>query len=346
MIDFYKVFLREDARKLAGPGERALFLGAFGKHPGWDDHIEEDERVRDLGLRTESLVCAKVLLYVQGIGRNLDTGAWEKLEPAQRLDGFNHLFLWQANNQFILGRLWSSRDGKGRTRYPMVVAAHVLRATLEWALATVVPRLERLSEECVSASTAVEVAARLDRSRSELRAMLPAAADPAPSLELLTRFVQHPEFGSGHEGLLRVLYQMQRQSVVFARGRFNPHNDVAKLRPQDLRVPAAGRDAREVFSAWTRLAQTQVDGAAPVLFLWPVGEPWLDIVLGEPTPDQLFCLRARPAKLPRVSEIPFNLEAPFRAHAESVLETLAQGNSPKSGAPLVSRFLSSLFKSR
>lgn len=346
MSDFFKVFLREDARKLGADGERGLFLGAFGKHPGWDDHIEEDERARDLGLRTESLVRTKLLLYVRGIGQNLDTGAWEKLDPAQRLGTFNHAFLWQTSGQFILGRLWSSSDGKGRTRYPMVLAVHALRVPTGWGLAAIWPRLERLREECLALSGAAEVAASLERARGELRARLPAAEEPPAPLDLLARFVRHPDFGSGREGLLRVLYQIQRQSVAFAPGRFNPRNDAAEVRSQDLRVPAVGRDANEIFTPWSRLLQTQVDAMAQLLLVWPVGESWLDIVLGEPAPDQLFCLRATPAKLPCVSEIPFNLDAAFRAQAEEVLAGLAQGRLPAPAKSPGTSFLRSLFGAR
>ena len=56
MSDFYKKFLLEDVRKLGTSSARQIFLGAFGKHPGWDDHVE------DLGLETESLIYAKTLL--------------------------------------------------------------------------------------------------------------------------------------------------------------------------------------------------------------------------------------------------------------------------------------------
>src|SRR5205085_2200920 len=79
----------------------ALHLAAFGKHPGWNDHLD------DLGLDTAPLVNAKRLLYIQGISQNIDSGAWDKLEdtapvsdgtpllaPIARLDLFRHDFLW------------------------------------------------------------------------------------------------------------------------------------------------------------------------------------------------------------------------------------------------------------
>src|SRR5262249_35748729 len=123
---FLKKFLADDASRLPAQNGRYLALGVFGKHPGWDDHIE------DLGLETETLNLAKRVLYIEGVGGQIDAGAWEKLDPAQRTDGFNHVFLWQRGGQFLLGRMWSSSDGKGRTRYPMVLCAHCIGASLGW----------------------------------------------------------------------------------------------------------------------------------------------------------------------------------------------------------------------
>ena len=352
MSEFFKQFLREDVRKLAPDGQRALFLGAFGKHPGWNDHIEEDTNVSDLGLRTESLVLAKSMLYVRGIGGCIDSGAWEKLEPAQQLPAFNHSFLWQANGQFLVGRLWSSSDGKGRTRYPMVLAAHALGVSLHWVLGAVLPRLERLGEACCKAGTAPEVAAHLNQAREELRALLPDAGRSVPRpTELMQRFLRHPQFGADGEGLLRVLYQLQDQVASYAPGRFNPRGDSNGLRPQECRVPAAGTQPGEIFLAWSRVMQAQLDPTVPVLFLWPSGEDWLDILIGELECEQFVGLRATTARLPCASEIPFNLDAGFRARAAGWIEALVRGGpvqdpTVKPGGTVMARLFGSLFKSK
>src|SRR5579862_6325420 len=97
MAAFIKAFSR-----FLGSGSKtapALHLAAFGKHPGWNDHLD------DLGLETDSLINAKRLLYLQGISQNIDSGAWEKLDSppnplpphtpiAGRLDLFRHHFFW------------------------------------------------------------------------------------------------------------------------------------------------------------------------------------------------------------------------------------------------------------
>ena len=118
MSAFYKSFLRDGTGWLRR-GAR-VHLAAFGKHPGWDDHMD------DLGLDTPSLVTLKRILYLEGIARNLASGAWEHLDESVRLPEFNHLFRWQRGDQFLLGRIWSSCDGKGRMHFPMILCAHVL----------------------------------------------------------------------------------------------------------------------------------------------------------------------------------------------------------------------------
>src|ERR1043165_7308359 len=165
MSDFFKKFLVEDGRRFS-PSGRYVGLAAFGKHPGWDDHVE------DLGLETESLIIAKTLFYVNGIGGQIDSGAWEKLEPAQQLPSFNHVFLWQRSGQFLIGKLWSSSDGKGRKRYPMVVCLHFVGVTLGWALKQALPALSELEKELVRTNSAEDVRNALSRKRAALRESL------------------------------------------------------------------------------------------------------------------------------------------------------------------------------
>lgn len=345
MSDFFRRFLREDPRKINGGMEQGVFLGTFGKHPGWNDHIEEDERVRDLGLRTDSLVIAKHLLYVQGIGRNIDSGAWDRLDGAVRLEGFDHAFLWQSASQFLMGRFWSSSDGKGRTRYPMAVAAHVFGMPISWGMSTVLPALERLRESCVTASTAGEVVAALDQSRARLRQAAGTGSPVSGNANTLKEFLAGPGFGADREGLFRILYQLERQTAGYAPGRFNGRTADQSLRPEELRVPIAPDRADSSLKGWLEFLRTMVDAAAPILLCWPVRREWVDVMLGEPGSDQLFCLRATTAKLPSVSDVPFNLDDDFRRRAAKRLDEMRDGQGQRtSDAGGVTSFFKSLFK--
>lgn len=319
MSDFYRKFLAEDLRKAGVASGRQIFVAAFGKHPGWDDHIE------DLGLESESLVYARSSLYVQGIRGQIDSGAWEKLDETQRLAGFKHLLLWQraASGQTIIGRMWSSSDGKGRTRYPMIVCVHCAGVPLDWALAQVLPRLEQIEQACAATKSAADVRAILDRHRAELRAAMANAGTATESpitSTALSEFVNHSALGPEMEGWFRILHQMQSQMAMFAPGRFNLKGEV---RPQQVRVPACAGSPAQNLLLWTKFFQTHVDAAVPLLFALPLDETWVDVTAGEPTPHEVFALRASPKAVPLASEVPYSLEPAFREKARAQIAAFA-----------------------
>src|SRR6266850_543884 len=241
MSDFLKKFLLEDARRFSANG-RFVALAAFGKHPGWDDHVE------DLGLETEALNFAKLVLYVNGIGGQIDSGAWEKLDPAQQLPGFKHLFVWQRTGQILIGRMWSSSDGKGRKRYPMVVGLHFMGVTLGWAIKQALPALAELEDALTRTNSADDVRTLLNRKRLALREALPSAqiqGEYAPvSPESLHNILQNSG-GANREGFLRVLYQGKSQLAALAPGKFNARAQTAGFRAQQIRVPTSGANPEQ-----------------------------------------------------------------------------------------------------
>jgi formylglycine-generating enzyme required for sulfatase activity len=323
MSDFFKKFLAEDPRRLS-PSGRFVGLAAFGKHPGWDDHIE------DLGLETDSLILAKTVLYVKGIGGQIDAGAWEKLEPAQQLPAFKHLFVWRRGGQFLIGRLWSSSDGKGRTRYPMVVCLHFTGVTLGWALKQALPALAELEEGCVKTTSAEDVRSLLSRKRAALREAIQSTdgrGEYAPvtpeALHRILRSARDPK----SEGFLRVLYQIQSQFRTFATGTFNAHANPAAIRAQQIRVPAAGDSPEQALLFWTRFFKPHVDASVPLLLTLPLEADWLDVTGGEPESHEFFCLRASPKAVPMVSDVPYKLDDTFRVKAAAFLDGFKGGDT-------------------
>jgi hypothetical protein len=340
--NFYNEFLAENPRDFDFKDGRALLLGAFGKHPGWDDHIEENAQAPDLGLRSATLAWTKSLLYVQGVGRNIDLGAWEKLQSGEALPEFDHLFVWQNENGYVVGAMWSSSDGKGRKRYPMVVAAHALGVSLPWILAVAVPRLDELRRECEQLTTAPQVSAALDRCRRLLNEELAKDGRSQPSpRELLVRFARHPRFAPGHDGLLRVLYRLQTQAGSFAPGEFSARNAGLGV---DLRLPAAGNTPYDIFAGWSELLRGFVDPAVPFLLIWPVGGDYVDLIIGEPVPEHFFCLRADATRLPTVSQVPFHLDEAFRTKAEARLDAIIRGEARTTNRSMMPRWFGALFR--
>src|ERR1700675_3875744 len=110
MSRFLKVFLRD-------PLNARIYFAAFGKHPAWDDHID------DIGLNTETLALTKQGLYSEGIANKLALGAWNQIESSGTAIDFDHRFVWGRDQKAVEGAIWASIDRKGRTRFPLVICA-------------------------------------------------------------------------------------------------------------------------------------------------------------------------------------------------------------------------------
>jgi hypothetical protein len=323
-----------------------VFLAAFGKHPGWDDHID------DPGLETEALIATKRAVYAEGVGRNVDAGAWDSLDEGRRVDRFHHLLVNRIGPDFVLGRMWSSSDGKGRTRYPMIVAAHFHGAALDWALGEALPRLEKLEGQCTSATAAAEVRAALDSARATLRAALSEAGagalDTGHRINPVVKLLEHPALravagdAAGQPpvsrgeptsdlplGLLRILYQIEREMASFRRVNSSSTTTMrlksGPARAQQIRVPRCAQSPADAVLLWMSFLSTQLHEAAPVMLMIPLEHDWADIIVGEPTATQLFCMRANRQALPLVTEIPFSLEPEFRQRAREFIEDAKAG---------------------
>jgi hypothetical protein len=307
---------------------------------GWDDHID------DLGLETDLLIRAKQLLYIEGIASNLDNGAWDELAPPDRLEKFNHGFLWKFGPTLVLGRMWSSVDGKGRARYPMVLAAECTGLPAEWVLEHVPPRLESLQKECTATRSADVVRTSVDRARAELRAAAAAAttgkskkstssagsadADPVGVI------ARSPDVGPEHAGLLSVLYEIEHDMTAFRPDvdREGGGGTVAG-RPlaHHLRVPACLPAPFDAMHLWIRFMATKVDPAAPVLAIQPLEEQWIDIVVGDPRAGEVFCVRASRKRVALTTDIPYALSDDFLRRAERFIAEHSSGSAPTVRSP-------------
>lgn len=318
-------FIKSLSRLLGSSGKAApaLYLSAFGKHPGWNDHID------DLGLDTDSLIAAKRLLYVQGINQNIDAGAWENLEQSPpdapvnaigRLDLFRHDFLWNMSTAgagiILAGRLWSSTDGKGRDKYPMVLCAQLTELPDRFATAIILPFLAQVHDKCVSATSAETVRQVLTTERDNLHSHIKdsLALEPLTGRQLAA-VAAHPGMqpnsaaaeGSA-SGFHRIVYQFAQGMSAY---RINAPKSAAPRRPEHVRLPTCGMSPQDALLFWYRFALTFLDPATPLLLLAPdqgAAAPWVDLIAGEPAPANIFCIKAGTKSLPFTSDIPYTLD--------------------------------------
>jgi formylglycine-generating enzyme required for sulfatase activity len=281
-----------------------LTLAAFGKHPGWDDHIP------GIGVDTETLAYVKQTLYVAGIGRQVDSGAWEKLEADKRQEGFDHTFLWLRAGHAVLGRLWSSKDGKGRAKYPMVLCVDGERVSPRLLLSAVRPGLENLRDACKAAATADQIASHCRAAQDQLRTLLsgsPANPDPSRMTDDPRRFLERPELGPNRLGLLRVLHELSGAFETAGNSRASAHGGNAPAQSLHFRVPLTADSQDSALLLWAGFLRSALPPAVPLVLFARGHADWLDVVAGEPKGDDFFFLQASRKGFPLASEIPYQL---------------------------------------
>ncbi len=150
---FQKEFLRDFQRRSSGP-----VLALFGKHPAWDDHMD------DFGLSTPSLRTCKKLLYLEGIAAN----AARQQSTNADVSPYRHLLLWFRGKEAILLRVVESEDGRGRGYFPLVAAVHFEAGSMSSTLGLLVPLLTNLVTRIRELTGRREVADQFDHARSRL----------------------------------------------------------------------------------------------------------------------------------------------------------------------------------
>jgi hypothetical protein len=320
MNEYVTGFLNEDWA--AVPQAPRIYLGAFGKHPGWDDHLD------DIGLITGSLVAAKRILYA-GISHQIEHAAWDKAGPERVGPDFHHLIHWRRPGESISGLIWSSQDGKGRSLYPMILLAHCVGQPFAWVAETVLPVLESTAAQCRETTSAAEVVALIGSAQEQLRREAPAVPVPRPSLApgvpAWARFTQEESWL-----LPRVLHHLHHQFAIFAPTCRDWTEGGGAAQSRSLRLPQIpGAAPAESLSAWISFLRTQLDCGVPVLGMLALDGNWLDLVVGEPSPADFFVLRALPAAAPMVTEIPYQTDPELLASWSGIAAAAADGHLPE-----------------
>ncbi len=274
-----------------------------------------------IGLDTETLAFARQTLYVTGIGRQIDSGAWEKLETDKRLEGFDHTFLWLREGHLVLGLLWSSKDGKGRAKYPMVLCVDSERVSPSLLLDQVRPGLEALRDACKAAITAEQVASNCRVAQEELRMLLTHGAQQPEAPQLGAdprRFLDRAELGPDHLGLLRVLHELSGSFGRAGDTRGSTRGGGAPMPSLHLRVPLAAASQNLALLLWGEFLQSAISSDIPLVLMARGQEDWLDVVVGEPKADDFFFLQASQKGFPLATQIPYELAPNARARLREV----------------------------
>ncbi|MDB6165058.1 MAG: hypothetical protein JWQ83_198 [Lacunisphaera sp.] len=316
MNNFAKFFLNEDWKRM--PTNSRVYLGAFGKHPGWNDHLD------DIGLVTTSLVEARSILY-GGIAHQVEHAAWEKAGAGKVMAEFNHVVHWRRLNESLTGLIWSSQDGKGRALYPMITLAHCVTRSFSWLAGELLPALEDVKAKCRSTNSAAVVISHIKGVEQSLQARVPDSGRVSTTAGLgVPAWAAY--FFKEQEAFRRVLHHLRRKFALFTPGSLEWCKGEKQAASLCLRLPQIpGATPAESLNAWVTFLASQLDPAVPLFGLLPAGQTWLDVIVGEPAPTDFFLLRALPAEVPLVTDIPYQFDAENSAVDEALLVSLAKG---------------------
>lgn len=298
-----------------GQGSPQVDVGIFGKHPAWTDHIP------DLGVNQPQLIEFKRWLY-EGITRNVDNGEWDKLKKSGLLVDFGHTFVQIMGHDSIVARCWKSTDGAGRDRYPMIAAALCANVSLDVAIRDVLPALKTLQQQFVSTQSSADVERFLQTAESALRRKIQDArpVKAGRSENIFRILAQRPEMGKDRQGLLRVLYHIERESPP----------DGTDIRPFTLRVPACHESIIAASELWLRFLSSNPRMPEVRCAIAPDHGRWLDLMVGYPASQDLFPLCAPVEVVPLTTDVPYTLERNFIDRVNHFLESR---NPPENAWP-------------
>ncbi len=320
MNGFARLFLNEDWAGL--PDAPRVYLGGFGKHPGWNDHLD------DLGLVTTSLIEARRILY-SGIAHQIETAAWEKAGADKVAPGFDHVVHWRRPGESITGLMWSSKDGKGRALYPMVAVVQCVDQPFSWIAEEVLPALDAAAAKCRETTSAGTVIAVLNHAQETLRNRAPGRG-AAGSVESPLGVAAWSDYCRREPtALKRVLHHLAAQCAPFAPGSAEWCQNEAHAASRSLRLPQIpGARPAESLNAWISFCATQIDPSVPILGLLPMDRTWVDLIVGEPAPADFFALRALPGAVPLVTDIPYQLDQQMLNDSAGLLSEISAGSLP------------------
>jgi hypothetical protein len=162
----------------------------------------------------------------------------------------------------------------------------------------------------------------------------------------VVKVANHSDMHAGREGFHRIVYQIVRGMSLYTPAAMASGSRSTLRRPEQIRVPTCSMPPNEALLFWLRFCLTLLDAGSLILLLAPdpaltdlPGEEngWIDIIVGEPTASNLFCIKAKNKTLPLTSDIPYTLDPAFIAAVNGFVEACAAagaGNAMPSWPPL------------
>jgi hypothetical protein len=217
------------------------------------------------------------------------------------------------------GLLWSSSDSHRRTQYPLVLIAETHRRHELDLVRQIQQALLQTKRRCVEATEQTAVA----RAVLELRASLQRFSPRQPAEMIGVQL--SPTFQPGADELARVLHELRGSCSHLSSSRWSAtaSSDGASL----VRVRLSTNNPMDLLD-WMAVVSTQVHPAVSLLGFAERSAGIGDLLLGTPTAQNFFCLRASPRSLPFTTDIPFEIASGLREYASNLIHGIKQGQRP------------------
>jgi len=234
------------------------------------------------GLTTHSLVTLKRLLYIEGIGQNIGRPAWTQLEENGSAIPFDHSFCWVRENECIVGHMIASQDSKGRSHYPLATAVHSRFISNSEYIRSLLTETRQLSFSCLSADSRESV----EQAQNQLQQLI--ATSPSPSNDLVEVTSLETPQEILEAAVDRLLHRKDSKAI-------------------HLRIPANSYDHAATALSWLHLIDQASRDKHPTLIIFPQTTNHFDLIIGEPTPELLSCLKADKEELPPYDNTPSDI---------------------------------------
>ncbi len=284
---------------------------AFGKHPGWADHID------DIPIPTPELGLVRELLYARGIRRVIDRGGWAELPDDRRLGGFDHRFLWYIEGKAVIGRMRRSTDTSGRSAYPFVVCAQAPEEFSGWLVAHGGPILDRLEARCMELTDSAGVRAAVADAHAELRSLCSEAEEPVAA-STHTGDASEGE-SPGRTGLYRILFQIEREMRAFGAGVRGSGTEKFDPSSRHIRLPGRGKGDLQELWAWGGFMREHLSAGTPILAVCPSEAAWCDVIVGKLDDGSLVPMMMNASGMRPASEEAYELDDEFLSRADAAI---------------------------
>jgi hypothetical protein len=86
-----------------------------------------------------------------------------------------------------------------------------------------------------------------------------------------------------------------------------------------MRMPTCEQSPGDAIRLWLEFLFIWLDPETPVLAVVAETGGWVDVIVGDAAPSDLYCLEASPKTIPFNTDIPYNLDGAFVTRARKMI---------------------------